>query len=72
MSVQTVTVIPSSRDNPAISSRGEMITITWDGGVLQQSDDILGTYTDVPGAASPYTIAVSGAQKFYRARSTVP
>ena len=73
MGVQTVTVIPSSRGNPAISSRGEMITITWDGGgVLQQSDDILGTYTDVPGAASPYTIAVSGAQKFYRTRGTVP
>jgi hypothetical protein len=72
--VQNVTVVPSSSPpgNLAISADGGRVTITWDGGVLQQADDVLGVYTDVPEAASPYTIAVSDAQKFYRARSTVP
>jgi hypothetical protein len=72
--VQSVTVVPSSSPpgNLAISADGGRVTITWDGGVLQQADDVLGVYTDVPEAASPYTIAVSGVQTFYRARSTVP
>jgi hypothetical protein len=73
MCVQTVTVISPPPAHLAISSHGAMVTITWDGGVLQDADDILGGYTDVPGAASPYTTAiVSGAQKFYRTRSTGP
>jgi hypothetical protein len=71
---QTVTVVPSSSppSNPAISYNGGVITITWDGGVLQQSDDVLGTYTDVPGATSPWPIAGTEPQKFYRVRATGP
>jgi hypothetical protein len=71
---QSVTVVPASLPpgNPAISSDGERITITWGGGVLQQADDVQGVYTDVPGATSPYTIAVSGARKIYRTRGTGP
>ena len=72
---QTVTVVPSSSCiNLAISSQGGMIRITWDAGVLQQADDVHGTYTDVPGAASPYTITITGSapQKFYRVRGTGP
>jgi hypothetical protein len=68
--VQTVTVVPSSSGNSAISYHLGMATITWHEGVLQQADGVRGTYTDVPGAESPYTNAVSGAQKFYRTRGT--
>jgi hypothetical protein len=71
-----VTVVASSvaPGNPAISSDGGSITITWDGGVLQQADDLLGVYTDMPGATSPCTITISGSdpQKFYRVRGTGP
>jgi hypothetical protein len=72
--VQSVTVVPASLPpgNPVISSDGERITITWDRGVLQQADDVLGVYTEVPGATSPYTIVFSAAQKFYRSRGTGP
>lgn len=72
--VQTVTVVPSSAGNLAISYAGGMVVITWNGGgVLQQADDVLGTYTDVAGAAAPtYTIAPSAAQRFYRLRCGSP
>ncbi len=73
---QTVTVVPSSSPLSAlaISSDGARITITWDGGVLQQADDLLGVYTDAAGAASPYTITIAGSepQQFYRVRMTGP
>jgi hypothetical protein len=64
----TYDVTPPRPGNPAISYDGGMVTIIWDSGVLQQADDVIGIYTDVPGAVSPYTIAVSVAQKFYRTR----
>jgi hypothetical protein len=72
--VQTVTVVLSSSPpgNPTISYQGGTITIIWDGGVLQQSDDVLGTYTDVPGATSPWPVAGTDPQKFYRVRGTGP
>jgi hypothetical protein len=71
---QTVTVVSASTPpgNPTISYNGGVVTITWDGGVLQQSDDVLGTYTDVPGATSPWPVAGSDPQKFYRVRGTGP
>jgi hypothetical protein len=72
--VQTVTVVPSSAPpgNPALSYQGGVVTITWDGGVLQQADDVLGVYTDVPGATSPWPVVGSDPQKFYRVRGTGP
>jgi hypothetical protein len=74
--VQSVTVVPwsPSLGNPAISSDGVSFTITWDAGVLQQADNVLGVYTDVSSAASPYTITIAGSepQQFYRVRMTGP
>jgi hypothetical protein len=72
--VQTVTVVSASvpPGNPTISYSEGVITINWDGGVLQQSDDVLGTYTDVAGATSPWPVSGSDPQKFYRVRSTGP
>ncbi|MDB6109393.1 MAG: Immunoglobulin V-set domain protein, partial [Pedosphaera sp.] len=45
------------------------VQITWTGaaGALQASGNVSGTYTNVPGANSPYTIPISsGPQMFYR------
>jgi hypothetical protein len=72
--VETVTVVPSSSPpgNPAVSCQGGVVTITWDGGVLQQADDVLGVYTDVPGATSPWPVAGTDPQQFYRVRGTGP
>jgi hypothetical protein len=42
------------------------VTLTWSLGVLQASTNVAGTYTNVVGAASPYTNAVSGTANFYR------
>jgi len=70
---QTVTVVSASTppSNPVIASEGGGITITWDTGVLQQADDVLGPYTDVPSATSPWpVVGGSDPQKFYRVRGT--
>ncbi|HVY69401.1 MAG TPA: LamG domain-containing protein [Verrucomicrobiae bacterium] len=52
----------------SISQTGGAISITWPTGVLQQSDTVNGTYTDVAGAASPFTPANPTGAKFYRLR----
>ena len=55
----------------AISGSGfpVMITITWvDGGILQQANSVLGPWTDLPLATSPYNTPASAAQKYYRLR----
>ena len=71
--VQTVTVVSSvPAGNPTISYSGGVITITWDSGVLQQSEGVLGNYTDVEGATSPWPVAGTESQKFYRVRGTGP
>jgi hypothetical protein len=59
-------------DRDAATKNGT--AIAEDAGVLQQADDGLGTYTDVPWAASLYTITTTGSdpQKSYRARGTGP
>jgi hypothetical protein len=69
-----VTVVSAAvpAGNPTISNSGGGVTITWDSGVLQQSDDILGPYTDVEGATPPWPVAGSDPQKFYRVRGTGP
>ncbi len=46
---------------------GANVVITYAAGVLQSSDTVNGTYSDVGGATSPYSTAPAG-QKFYRLR----
>lgn len=48
------------------SMSGSNIVLSWPIGALQQSTDVTGIYTNVTGATSPFTNAVSGSQKFYR------
>jgi len=45
------------------------VIITWvDGGVLEDATNILGSWTPRPSATSPYTNAITDAQRFYRLR----
>jgi hypothetical protein len=51
----------------AISRSGNQITIAWSGpGTLESADNILGSWTPVAGATSPFTTAATGSAKFYR------
>ncbi len=45
-------------------------TLTWQesGAVLQSASQVSGPWTDLPGAASPYTIVPGATEKFYRYR----
>jgi hypothetical protein len=49
-----------------IQQLGAAVVLTWPRGSLQQADFVNGPYANVLGATSPYTNAISGAQKFYR------
>ena len=49
-----------------IVSSGSNIVITWPVGTLQSSTNVIGPYTAVGGATSPYTNTVTGKQKFFR------
>lgn len=51
-----------------ISPSGTTGTLTWSIGTLQQSSTANGTYTDVPGATSPYTPPAGPTKMFYRLR----
>jgi hypothetical protein len=42
--------------------------LTWSSGTLQSSASVNGPYADVPGAANPYTLSLSGPAQFYRLR----
>ena len=44
------------------------VSITWSVGTLQQSDNVTGAYSDLPGATSPYKPPAGPATKFYRLR----
>jgi hypothetical protein len=44
------------------------ITLTWPDGILQSADNVMGPYSDVPLATSPYTTSAIGPHKFYRVR----
>ena len=49
---------------PAVSIQGSTVTFT---GKLQEADTLTGTFKDVSGATSPYTIPAGSQIKFYRA-----
>ena len=49
-----------------ISKIGNNVTLTWPVGTLQAAPAVTGTYTNVTGAASPYTIPASGSVRYFR------
>ena len=51
-----------------IALSGAQVTITWSVGTLQQSDNVTGTYADLPGVTSPYKPPAGPVSKFYRLR----
>jgi hypothetical protein len=44
------------------------IALTWPNGTLQSAPTLLGPWSDVPGAASPYSNIATGLQQFFRLR----
>lgn len=50
----------------SMAKSGNQVVLTWPRGTLQQSSSVTGTYTNVVGAASPYTNDISGPQSFFR------
>jgi hypothetical protein len=49
-----------------IANSGGTIILTWPLGTLQSAPEASGVYTNVPGATSPFTNAISGSQSFFR------
>jgi hypothetical protein len=51
---------------------GTGTTLTWQcpNSVLQSASSVLGPWTDVPGAASPYNISIPNTPTYYRYRTT--
>lgn len=45
---------------------GGQLMLTWTSGTLQSAPAVTGPYTDVPGASSPYMLAPSNGQQFFR------
>jgi hypothetical protein len=44
------------------------VVLTWPNGTLQQAPIVTGTYTNLTGATSPYTNAISGHQSYFRVK----
>ncbi len=51
-----------------IQTNGHNVVLTWNNPAfsLQSAPNVVGTYTNIPGATSPYTNPISGAQQFFR------
>ena len=47
---------------------GTQLKLTWPGGTLQAASQINGTFTNVPGAASPFTFSPSNSMQFFRVK----
>ena len=58
----------SSPSALAVTTPGNVVTLTWPGGILQQADNVAGPFNDVSGATSPYHPPAGPATKFYRLR----
>jgi hypothetical protein len=45
------------------------LVLTWTNGILQSAPAVDGPYSDVPGATSPYTVAPTLSQQYFRLKS---
>ena len=67
-STQTFSVIVYLPPTVKLQLNGDQTQLAWPRGTLQQSDDVAGPYTDVPGATAPYDVIPSATMKFFRIR----
>ena len=51
-----------------IGRPGGVTTVTWSGGTLQQADTLIGPWSDMASATSPYLPPAGPAVKFYRVK----
>ena len=53
-----------------IRRQGNQVTLSWTppGGTLQQANDVIGPWFNLPTATNPFTINANTARKFYRVR----
>ena len=63
----SVTVTPTL----SMTRDGNSITLTYTG-VLQAADKLPGTFADVSGATSPWTVPTTNTMQVFRARSATP
>jgi hypothetical protein len=50
----------------SIRTSGNSIIITWPNGTLQSATNIVDPWNDLGGVTSPYVVAPTGSQQFYR------
>ena len=70
ISTPSVVTLATQPTGLAIHLDGTVPVVTWTSGVLQQAGEVTGTWGDVSGATSPYTVPAGSAHKFYRLRNT--
>ena len=60
--------LPSQTNSPSltVTLASGKVTLTWSSGTLQEANDVLGAWQDVPNATSPMSITPAGDRKFYR------
>ncbi|PWU19313.1 MAG: hypothetical protein C5B50_06885 [Verrucomicrobia bacterium] len=69
----TIKVVRPTLGLVSITNSAGTITVSWAAGILQQASDVLGPWTDVPGAVPPsYSTTPTAASAFYRLRCNSP
>ncbi len=63
-----IPMIPAPSVQLNITRSGSNLVLNWSSGTLQRADAVSGTYSDMIGITSPYTVSPTGSGKFYRVR----
>jgi hypothetical protein len=63
-----LTIGGAARPTVSVTRGDGTVTIEWTSGTLESAPTVLGPWTEVTGATSPYTVPATGAGMFYRAR----
>ncbi|HWX19735.1 MAG TPA: DUF2341 domain-containing protein [Candidatus Binatia bacterium] len=60
-------IVPPALTLQCQTVSGQLV-LTWTAGTLQSATTIMGPYTDITGASSPYTLVPSSPQQYFRVR----
>jgi hypothetical protein len=52
----------------SVQISGDNLVLNWSNGILQSATNVPGSWYDIVGAASPYTNLLVGPQQFFRLR----